>query len=100
MQYVAARVTTAAAAAQPDRRRPGGATPSTTGAGRRARALAPRCYDRWMPHVLVRAIITGFGFTLGAALFKKVSRQLGLDEPGDRPVAPPPPSDGEAQPAT
>jgi hypothetical protein len=35
-----------------------------------------------MHHVLVRAIITGFGFSLGVAIYKKVARQLGLeDEP-------------------
>jgi hypothetical protein len=28
----------------------------------------------------VRAVITGFAFSLGTALFKKVSKQLGLDE--------------------
>ena len=28
----------------------------------------------------VRAIATGFALSLGAALFKKVSKQLGLDE--------------------
>lgn len=31
--------------------------------------------------VLARAIITGFGFTLGAAIFRKVSKQLGLEDP-------------------
>jgi hypothetical protein len=30
--------------------------------------------------VLVRAVVYGFGFSLGAALYKKVSCQLGLDE--------------------
>ena len=30
--------------------------------------------------VLVRAVVYGFGFSLGAALYKKVSSQLGLDE--------------------
>lgn len=28
-----------------------------------------------------RAVITGFGFTLGAALFRKVSKQLGFEDP-------------------
>jgi hypothetical protein len=32
-------------------------------------------------HLLVRAIITGFGFTLGAAVFRKVSKQLGFEDP-------------------
>ena len=27
-----------------------------------------------------RAVVTGFGLSLGAALFKKVQKQLGLDE--------------------
>ena len=30
--------------------------------------------------VLVRAVISGFGFSLGAALFKKVADRLGLGE--------------------
>ena len=30
--------------------------------------------------VLVRAVVYGFGFSLGAALYKKVSSQLGLEE--------------------
>lgn len=30
--------------------------------------------------VFVRAIVTGFGFSLGAALFKKFQGQLGLAE--------------------
>jgi hypothetical protein len=30
--------------------------------------------------VFVRAIVTGFGFSLGAALFKKFQGQLGLGE--------------------
>ncbi|HUJ58445.1 MAG TPA: hypothetical protein VLX92_08130 [Kofleriaceae bacterium] len=28
----------------------------------------------------VRAVVTGFALSLGAALFKKVQRRLGLDE--------------------
>lgn len=28
----------------------------------------------------VRAVVTGFAFSLGAALFKKVSKELGLDD--------------------
>ena len=31
--------------------------------------------------IFVRAVVTGFAFSLGAALFKKVAKQLGLDEP-------------------
>jgi hypothetical protein len=30
--------------------------------------------------ILVRAVITGFGMALGAALFKKAARQLGLED--------------------
>jgi len=33
--------------------------------------------------IFARAVISGFGFTLGATLFKKVSKHLGLDEPED-----------------
>jgi len=55
-------------------------------------------YDRGM-QILVRAVITGFGFTLGAALFRKVSKQLGLEDPlwiGVS-VPPPPPAPPEGQ---
>lgn len=31
-------------------------------------------------NIFIRAIITGFGFSLGAAVFKKVSKQLGLED--------------------
>lgn len=30
--------------------------------------------------VFIRAVVTGFGFSLGSALFKKVSERLGLKE--------------------
>lgn len=30
--------------------------------------------------VFVRAVVTGFGFSLGAALFRKVSEKLGLND--------------------
>jgi hypothetical protein len=30
--------------------------------------------------LLVRAVVTGFGLSLGAAIFKKVQRQLGFDD--------------------
>ena len=47
-------------------------------------------------HILARAIITGFGLTLGAAIFRKVSKQLGLEDPHwlgfAVPQTPPPPS--------
>lgn len=44
-----------------------------TGPGRKKRYNGPM-------GVLVRAVVSGFGFSLGAALFKKVSNHLGLDE--------------------
>ncbi len=31
-------------------------------------------------NVLVRAVVSGFGFSLGSALYKRVSKRLGLDE--------------------
>ena len=31
-----------------------------------------------------RAVITGFGLSLGSAIFKKVQKQLGLDEKTDK----------------
>jgi hypothetical protein len=30
--------------------------------------------------IFVRAVITGFGFSAGQALFKRVQKQLGLEE--------------------
>lgn len=34
----------------------------------------------------VRAVVTGFGLSLGSALFKKLQKQLGLDDkPTDKP---------------
>jgi len=36
--------------------------------------------------LLLRAVITGFGVSLGAALFKKVAKHLGLDEPDKKTV--------------
>lgn len=32
-------------------------------------------------HFFARAVVTGFALSLGAAIFKKVSKKLGLDEP-------------------
>ena len=40
-------------------------------------------YNRSMK-ILVRAVISGFGFSLGAALFKKVSDKLGLSDDKSR----------------
>ena len=34
--------------------------------------------------IFVKAVITGFGLSLGSALFKKVQRHLGLDDDNDR----------------
>ena len=39
---------------------------------------------------LLRAVISGFGFTLGAALFRKIAKELGLDDA--QPKAEPPPA--------
>ncbi len=30
--------------------------------------------------ILVRAVVTGFGLSLGAAIFKKVQQRLGFDD--------------------
>ncbi len=30
--------------------------------------------------IFARAVVTGFGFSLGSALFKRVSKSLGLEE--------------------
>jgi hypothetical protein len=48
-----------------------------------------------MMKILIRAVISGFGFSLGAALFRKLSKHLGLDDDKkDEPetVTPPPPA--------
>ena len=34
-------------------------------------------------NILLRAVITGFGLSVGAALYKRVAKQLGLDEKPD-----------------
>lgn len=56
-------------------------------------------YDRGM-HLLARAIITGFGLALGAAVFRKVSKQLGLEDPFwvglSVPASQPPPTTDKA----
>ena len=31
--------------------------------------------------ILLRAVVSGFGFGLGAGLYKRISRKLGLGEP-------------------
>ena len=38
-------------------------------------------------HLFVRAVITGFGLALGAALYKKVAKELGIDNGATAPVA-------------
>lgn len=35
-------------------------------------------------NIFVRAVVTGFGLSLGTALFKKVAPRLGLETPSDR----------------
>ena len=35
----------------------------------------------------LKAVVTGFGLSLGSALFKKVQRHLGLDDNGKTPEA-------------
>lgn len=55
---------------------------------------AAASYNRSMK-ILVRAVISGFGFSLGAALFKKISDKLGLGDDkssGARNVQPDPES--------
>lgn len=34
-----------------------------------------------------RAVVSGFAFTLGAALFKKVAKHIGLDDKAAKPAA-------------
>jgi hypothetical protein len=35
--------------------------------------------------VFVRAVITGFGLALGAAIYKRVAKELGLDDSAAQP---------------
>jgi hypothetical protein len=47
----------------------------------------------------VKAVVSGFAFSLGAALFKKVSNKMGLDEPDKKAEGPVDTNaDGEASP--
>lgn len=46
-------------------------------------------------NTFIRAVVSGFGFSLGAALYKKVSRRLGLDEESKN--EPPPDAAGEQE---
>jgi hypothetical protein len=36
-----------------------------------------------MMKFFIRAVVTGFALTLGAALYKKLARKLGIEEPSD-----------------
>jgi len=35
--------------------------------------------------ILVKAIVTGFGLSVGSMIFKKVAKRFGLDEPSREP---------------
>ena len=51
-------------------------------------------------NLFVRAVVTGFGMALGAALFRKVAKQLGLEDVAQPPATPtPPPKPDEPLPA-
>jgi hypothetical protein len=45
--------------------------------------------------IFVRAVISGFGFSLGSALFKQVSGRLGLDDKSTTKADPDVADDGE-----
>lgn len=47
--------------------------------------------------IFIRAVITGFGLSIGAALYKRLARQLGLDEPDDKAKPQPQPIPGQPQ---
>jgi hypothetical protein len=47
--------------------------------------------------LLIRAVVTGFGLSIGAALYKRLARQLGLDEPDDKSRQQTPPIPGQPQ---
>lgn len=46
-------------------------------------------------NVFVRAVVTGFGMSLGAAIFKRVQKQLGFKDETDNAEAVPEPVDEE-----
>ena len=48
-------------------------------------------------NILLRAVITGFGLSVGAALFKRVSKQLGLED-NDQKAPLVPDADGDGVP--
>jgi len=45
--------------------------------------------------VLVRAVVSGFGFSLGSAIYKKVSKRLGLEDEKPEETEPSVADDGE-----
>ena len=47
--------------------------------------------------LFIRAVVTGFGLSIGAALYKRLARQLGLDEPDDKSKQQPQPIPGQPQ---
>lgn len=67
--------------------------------------LSPRPHDllaalrrfryAYAMNTFVRAVVSGFAFTLGATLFRKVAKRIGLDEEPAK-KAPPPEPAGEA----
>ncbi len=48
--------------------------------------------------LFARAVVTGFGLSLGSALFKKIAKQLGLDEKLDKAAAETNKQDGASDP--
>ncbi len=42
---------------------------------------------------LLRAVISGFGFSLGAAIFRKIAKEIGLDDAQAKAETPPPAAD-------
>lgn len=42
--------------------------------------------------ILVRAIISGFGMAMGAAIFRKVAKEIGLEDEKSAKTDPPPPT--------
>lgn len=47
--------------------------------------------------VLVRAIVTGFGLSVGAFVFRKLSAKLNLEPPPNAPTPPPVDKEGGIQ---
>lgn len=43
-------------------------------------------------NTFVRAVVSGFAFTLGATLFRKVAKKIGLDEEPTKKTPPPEPA--------